>query len=1115
MINMIITEYENILLNEDDKKYFFDLTNIFFLTNYETEKPKIGKYQLDKNMLEKLNDGDIDVDFLLYTHEGNMLQDLLIIKYYKEYLIKNHQELINEFVDEYIFLPDNISYTYNINEIEYNKINEKVKLDIKNDYRGQSIKITLTSILSILHSFGIKKVKEFFDKKNISCDENFIPITLYIKYFENYDLTNIIQFSKKKEKIIISDNISKIEKVTEKDEFLGQKTNEKSTDVLKNISQIRDSEMLKKIFNYIKEKNFDKNISDYGIEKKDKINLEKQVKDNKSIKNNNNKENNRNNNNNNDSLNYDENFKKYNENLNYIEKRIEEINNNIKTIENKNLKNDSNDIIDKKEDNYNRKENQSKYIVRNSPSIEKELNNEYNQNYENDPNKYIEDYTNRKIMPDNYEDTKILLKENNNKTKNKNGIGDIVKQKGFDRLRNYKNTQKYLNFENFVLFILENNKGRELEVLENSLEKFSCKYIKESLLKKTKSIVKNIFLSKVSNFVNNKLNENKINFNIDLKNYDFLDYGDKDIDDIQITGDKKILDYLKYTNLVEKSYLKDFKGVRKFPRSRRLFDNILIKYLKNRIKYKYEYFDGVEFKDYNLVRLCIIYIDELKKGLDEEDYKFFEKIGSELNITKLFMNLYENKKYKELNYIDFEIKNDYENYVKHPTNYIDKNDVLGKFNSLEVLKSSLTNINLNNFYYFYKKFYTKENDYEDKKELVIDEFSNVKCSFCDVYSKFININSNIKINNKKVLSSDNRSIIPFPYCKACKVCKINLIGDWNNLSKNMIKGKKMLTSKSKIMCSYGGIISLENNINDKYRISSIKSNEINNKTKIVKNIDFSSFIYLLNMLMISYNIKDNIIKNNSVNEPLINEFKSRLNQILKSSIYVNDEFKYEYSISFNNNIYDMTNFSNKLIKEILKNKNLNLKTFLETFLKNSKFSVGKIHTYSDFLVKEAFWMNLVFKEYEKYKNQKEWQRRSGDNLRNKIIEYHKIGSGIKGTHNVPWCSSFVSWILVKCGILNLGDSSSLKLKNKLHKLNEYLYGSIVVFKRYSINGDEIEGGHIGFFCGFSNDNKKIICLGGNQNNELKQSYYNLNKKTSIGGGYLEIEGFYWPIKGEK
>ncbi len=114
-----------------------------------------------------------------------------------------------------------------------------------------------------------------------------------------------------------------------------------------------------------------------------------------------------------------------------------------------------------------------------------------------------------------------------------------------------------------------------------------------------------------------------------------------------------------------------------------------------------------------------------------------------------------------------------------------------------------------------------------------------------------------------------------------------------------------------------------------------------------------------------------------------------------------------------------------------------------------------------------------------------------------VMKYHKSYPG--GPNNDDdetgrWCGSFVYWCLKQCGIQGVlpnpagsqnwkewGQNVMLGQTGRV-SLSSVPYGSIVVFKGASIS-------HIAFAVGRSPNGNRILCLGGNQGHQVKESWF--------------------------
>lgn len=119
---------------------------------------------------------------------------------------------------------------------------------------------------------------------------------------------------------------------------------------------------------------------------------------------------------------------------------------------------------------------------------------------------------------------------------------------------------------------------------------------------------------------------------------------------------------------------------------------------------------------------------------------------------------------------------------------------------------------------------------------------------------------------------------------------------------------------------------------------------------------------------------------------------------------------------------------------------------------------------------------------------------TGKNSNQRILEYHKT-TGNFSSDGVPWCSSFINWVLEQVGIKGTGSASSQSWLN--WGIASEQYGSIVVFSKG--NGF----GHVGFLIGREGD--KIQVLGGNQSNQVKVSSYPLE-----GSSAGRVISYRWP-----
>ena len=96
-----------------------------------------------------------------------------------------------------------------------------------------------------------------------------------------------------------------------------------------------------------------------------------------------------------------------------------------------------------------------------------------------------------------------------------------------------------------------------------------------------------------------------------------------------------------------------------------------------------------------------------------------------------------------------------------------------------------------------------------------------------------------------------------------------------------------------------------------------------------------------------------------------------------------------------------------------------------------------------------------------------------------IIEYHSTTTLKATTDEVPWCSSFVNWCMVRAGYTPT-RSAAARSWATYGKQTPPVEGCIVVLTR---NG----GGHVGFYV--KSTASHVYVLGGNQSNAVNVSAY--------------------------
>ena len=111
----------------------------------------------------------------------------------------------------------------------------------------------------------------------------------------------------------------------------------------------------------------------------------------------------------------------------------------------------------------------------------------------------------------------------------------------------------------------------------------------------------------------------------------------------------------------------------------------------------------------------------------------------------------------------------------------------------------------------------------------------------------------------------------------------------------------------------------------------------------------------------------------------------------------------------------------------------------------------------------------------------------------RILEYHATTTFGARTDEVPWCSSFVNWVMIQSGIK--GTNNALAKSWAVWGMNSNIpfKGAIVVIKRKNKTSDLKTGSSTGYHVGFFETltQTTITIFGGNQSNKVKTSTFYL------------------------
>ncbi|MBD3795384.1 MAG: TIGR02594 family protein [Epsilonproteobacteria bacterium] len=112
------------------------------------------------------------------------------------------------------------------------------------------------------------------------------------------------------------------------------------------------------------------------------------------------------------------------------------------------------------------------------------------------------------------------------------------------------------------------------------------------------------------------------------------------------------------------------------------------------------------------------------------------------------------------------------------------------------------------------------------------------------------------------------------------------------------------------------------------------------------------------------------------------------------------------------------------------------------------------------------------------------QEITGPKHNKQILKYHSVAGGFT-KDEVPWCGSFIAWVMLQAGynIVKYPARALSWLKFGIHT-DEPVIGSIAVKTRRG-------GGHVCIIVG-TTKNGRLLCIGGNQSNEVNISLYNKN-----------------------
>lgn len=128
------------------------------------------------------------------------------------------------------------------------------------------------------------------------------------------------------------------------------------------------------------------------------------------------------------------------------------------------------------------------------------------------------------------------------------------------------------------------------------------------------------------------------------------------------------------------------------------------------------------------------------------------------------------------------------------------------------------------------------------------------------------------------------------------------------------------------------------------------------------------------------------------------------------------------------------------------------------------------------------WMAVALREVGE-------RERAGSEENPRILQYHATTTLKATSDEVPWCSSFVNWVMARTQMERTNSAAAKSWADWGYALEKPIYGALVVLSRSG-------GNHVGFFV---DEDKKgnWILLGGNQGNAVNQSSYPKSRVLSV------------------
>lgn len=123
----------------------------------------------------------------------------------------------------------------------------------------------------------------------------------------------------------------------------------------------------------------------------------------------------------------------------------------------------------------------------------------------------------------------------------------------------------------------------------------------------------------------------------------------------------------------------------------------------------------------------------------------------------------------------------------------------------------------------------------------------------------------------------------------------------------------------------------------------------------------------------------------------------------------------------------------------------------------------------------------------------------------KIIAYHATTTYAAKTDEVPWCSSFVNWVLKESGIEGTNSAAAASWLDWGQRVESKPGAITVIYMKNANQSLSSSGNHVGFL--LRETSSHYVILGGNQGDQVKESHY---PKSS-----WQLRGYRWPQEAGK